>query len=167
MIEAYLDIETTGLSPVESVITVIGVLLLEDEKERFVQLVDNDITAENLLHMLGGVETIYTYNGSRFDLPFIYARLGVDLVQNFGHCDLMYNCWEHHLYGGLKRVEQKLGIKRKLPEIDGLAAVRLWWRYVNDYDENALKVLCEYNQEDASNLRILKNKLHKPRRIDV
>jgi uncharacterized protein YprB with RNaseH-like and TPR domain len=161
MIEAYLDIETTGLSPCDSKITVIGIHLVEDQQERFVQLIGDDITSENLVGVLNGVKIIYTYNGSRFDLPFIQACLGVDLSKVFRHCDLMYDCWSRSLYGGLKRVEQKLGIKRKLPDMNGLDAVRLWWRYVNDYDENALKILCEYNQEDVTNLKIIKEKIQR------
>ena len=161
MTEAYLDIETTGLSPDDSVITVIGIYLVEEQHERFVQLIGDDITVENLLGALNGVKIIHTYNGSRFDLPFIHVRLGIDLSNSFAHSDLMYDCWAHRLYGGLKRVEQMLGIKRKLPEVNGLEAVRLWWRYVNDYDENALKILCEYNQEDVVNLKILKEKVQK------
>src|SRR3974390_2599446 len=108
MIEAYLDIETTGLSPESSQITVIGIHIVEDGHERFVQLVGDDITSESLLNALAGVETIHTYNGSRFDLPFIQSHLGVDLTKDYAHCDLMYDCWENNLYGGLKRVEQTL-----------------------------------------------------------
>jgi len=55
MIEAYLDIETTGLSPDSSKITVIGIHLLENQTERFVQLVGDNITPENLLKALEGV----------------------------------------------------------------------------------------------------------------
>ncbi len=159
MTEAYLDIETTGLSPDGSKITVIGIHLVKDGNENFVQLVGDEVTAENLLKSLEGVETIHTYNGSRFDLPFIQAHLGVDLTQDFAHCDLMYDCWQNKLYGGLKRVEQTLGIPRKLTEINGLEAVRLWWRYENDYDQDALKTLCEYNKEDVVNLKALKEKV--------
>jgi uncharacterized damage-inducible protein DinB len=159
MIEAYLDIETTGLSPEYSKITVIGIHIEEAGNERFIQLIGDDITSENLLKALEGVGTIHTYNGSRFDLPFIQAHLGVDLTKEYAHCDLMYDCWENNLYGGLKRVEQTLGIPRRLTDINGLEAVRLWWRYVNDYDENALKILCEYNREDVVNLKALKEKV--------
>jgi uncharacterized protein YprB with RNaseH-like and TPR domain len=47
MIEAYLDIETTGLSPEYSKITVIGIHLVENGVERFVQLVGDNITSES------------------------------------------------------------------------------------------------------------------------
>ena len=56
-------------------------------------------------------------------------------------------------------VERQLGIMRELTEIDGMEAVRLWWRYVNHTDQGALNTLLEYNKEDVLNLRVLKNML--------
>ena len=158
-VEAYLDIETTGLSPWYSVITVIGIHICYGIDARFIQLVGEDVTADNLLEALQGVDVIYTYNGSRFDLPFINCRLGVNLASLFRHCDLMYDCWGNNLYGGFKAVERQLGIERQLRDINGYQAVRLWWRYVNDYDEDALATLLEYNREDVVNLKTLKEKL--------
>jgi len=46
-----------------------------------------------------------------------------------------------------------------LREINGYQAVRLWWRYVNDYDQGALATLLEYNKEDVINLKTLKEML--------
>lgn len=158
-IDAYLDIETTGLSPRYCEITVIGIHLVSENDSRFLQLVGEDATSDNILQALNGVGTLYTYNGSRFDLPFINSRLGINLGQLFSHCDLMYHCWRNNLYGGFKAVERRLGIERQLKEVDGLEAVRLWWRYVNDYDEEALATLLEYNREDVVNLKALKERL--------
>lgn len=158
-IEAYLDIETTGLSPYYCDITVVGIYLCQGDATRFIQLVGEDATADSILHILEGVDIIYTYNGSRFDLPFIHRRLGINLDSLFRHYDLMYNCWRNNLRGGFKAVERQLGISRRLIEVNGYEAVRLWWRYVNDYDKDALNTLLEYNREDVVNLRVLKNKL--------
>lgn len=157
--DAYLDIETTGLSPRYCEITVVGIHLVSGHESGFVQLVGDDVTADNILRSLDGVGTLYTYNGSRFDLPFIYIRLGVNLAQLFNHCDLMYHCWRNNLYGGFKAVERQLGVQRKLTEVDGLEAVRLWWRWVNDYDREALTTLLEYNKEDVINLKTLRERL--------
>ena len=157
--EAYLDIETTGLSPWNSEITVVGIHLCNGDETSFIQLIGEDATADNILEALKDVSIIYTYNGSRFDLPFIYCRLGISLTKLFSHCDLMYDCWRNNLYGGFKAVERLLGIKRRLTEINGYEAVKLWWRYVNDYDENALAILLEYNKEDVINLKVLKERL--------
>lgn len=157
--EAFLDIETTGLSREHCEITVVGIHLSDGLNAGFVQLVGGDVTATGIVEALAGVDIIYTYNGSRFDLPFIHARLGIDLAELFSHRDLMYDCWRSDLYGGLKCVERQLNIKRKLTEVDGFEAVRLWWRYVNNYDEAALAKLLEYNREDVLNLKVLKETL--------
>ena len=157
--DAYLDIETTGLSPVYSEITVIGVCLAAEETSTFTQLVGDEATSDNLLSILRGADTVYTYNGNRFDIPFIDVRLGVDLRERFHHHDLMYDCWRNNLYGGFKAVERQLGIPRRLHDIGGLEAVALWWRYQIDRDEQALSLLLEYNREDVVNLLVLREKL--------
>jgi len=158
-LEAYLDIETTGLYPGESEITVVGIYLTNNIRDRFVQLVGEDVTADNILETLRGTSVIYTYNGSRFDLPFIRLCLGLNIASIFKHCDLMYDCWRNNLYGGLKAVERQLGIARRLKDVTGYDAVRLWWRYCNDYDHKALALLLEYNKEDVINLKTLRERL--------
>jgi uncharacterized protein YprB with RNaseH-like and TPR domain len=156
---AYLDIETTGLSRHYADLTVIGIALEKSRKCHVVQLIEGDLYEQKLLDSLEGVDEIYTYNGSRFDLPFIKAKLGTDLNGRFRHTDLMYDCWRNKLKGGLKVVERLLGIKRKLTEVDGYIAVKLWFDYVNNNNKQALRTLLEYNQEDVVNLRILRRKL--------
>jgi len=158
-VEAYLDIETTGLSSLYSEITVVGIHLYNGDDARFIQLVGDNVTADNVLESLQGVDVIYTYNGSRFDLPFIYCRLGINLAQLFAHRDLMYDCWRNNLYGGFKAVERQLGIERQLTEVNGYEAVKLWWRYVDYFDLDALNTLLEYNKEDVLNLKVLKERL--------
>ena len=157
--EAYLDIETTGLSLYIDNITVIGIYVVRGRGGSLVQLVGEQVTKTNLLKSLDGVGRIYTYNGSRFDLPFIQSSLNVDLVESFQHRDLMYDCWRNNLYGGLKAVEEQLGIVRRLKGINGYEAVRLWWKYQNQRDRHALRTLLEYNREDVVNLRILREVL--------
>lgn len=157
--EAYLDIETTGLAPGSSEITVIGIYLSNGTHNRFIQLVGDRITRQAILDPLEKAATIYTYNGARFDLPFIHRHVGIDLASIFDHCDLMLECWKNSLYGGLKSVERQLNIPRTLKDMDGLQAIRLWWRYVNDYDEKALNTLLQYNREDVINLKHLKDRL--------
>jgi hypothetical protein len=121
--------------------------------------VGEEITEGSLLELLDGVSTIFTYNGKRFDLPFIRDRLGLNLEAEFGHHDLMYDCWRNNLYGGFKAVEQQLGIPRRLKGIGGFEAVMLWWKYVNDGDKRALRLLMEYNKEDVMNLTALRQSL--------
>jgi uncharacterized protein len=158
MAEAYLDIETTGLDFTQR-ITVIGIYIEEDGEGRMVQLVGDGILPDALHDALTGVEMIYTYNGSRFDLPFIRHKLGTDLTAICRHQDLMYDCWSQGLRGGLKKVEMRLGIDRDSSGISGLDAVRLWYRYQRG-DKSALKILLDYNRDDCQNLKVLRDKLH-------
>ncbi|MFC2056710.1 ribonuclease H-like domain-containing protein [Chloroflexota bacterium] len=154
--EAYLDIETTGLSHTDCVVTVVGIYVCNGDDAKVTQLVGKDITTHSIFEVLDGVGKIYTYNGSRFDLPFIHGCLGINLAQIFPHHDLMYDCWQHNLYGGLKSVERQLGIGRRLTDMDGYKAVELWWKYVDFFDLEALNTLLEYNREDVVNLKTLK-----------
>jgi len=157
-IRAYLDIETTGLSRDLSEITVVGIAVERDGQIRATRQFDT-ITDEWILESLHGVDELYTYNGSRFDLPMIKAKLKLDLKQSVKHTDLMYACWKHDLKGGLKAVEKKIGITRDLPDMDGYMAVVLWWQYKNNADPSALKTLLKYNEEDVVNLDALRRKL--------
>ena len=72
-LDAYLDIETTGLSSLYADITVIGLYLVNGSDSRLVQLVGEEVNKDNVLETLRGVDTIFTYNGSRFDLPYYIA----------------------------------------------------------------------------------------------
>ncbi len=155
--DAYLDIETTGLSPYRHSVTVVGISL--GDGEDVVQLVGTDILPEALLTVLAAASTLYTYNGTRFDLPFLSAHTGIDLRSRVRHIDLMHECWHCGLYGGLKAVERRLGIGREVVGIDGLEAVRLWHRHVSLNDPDALQLLLAYNREDVLNLRLLRRKL--------
>ena len=158
-LDAYLDIETTGLSWLDAEITVIGLYLVDGSSSRLLQLVGKEITRDSLLEALETVQTIFTYNGSRFDLPFIDASLGIDLSGLFAHRDLMYDCWQCNLYGGFKAVEAQLRIPRHLKGIRGWDAIMLWQRYSDHGDQNALALLLEYNREDVVNLKALRERL--------
>lgn len=150
--KAYLDIETSF----EGAITVVGLYATD---RGLIQLVDPHVSDVTVWQALEGVETICTYNGSRFDLPVIRRRLGLDLSAAFQSHDLMYTCWRHSLFGGLKRVEEQLGIPRCSKGIDGMEAMRLWSRYENDRDKEALQILLTYNSEDVLNLPVLEARL--------
>lgn len=157
---AYLDIETTGLSPTRGDLTVIGICLEDDDHQQVIQLLENDISSAMLFKIIERVDMLYTYNGTRFDLPYIKAKLGIDLAEHCFHIDLMYECWRKKLYGGLKGVEKQLKIKRKLIGIDGKKAVNLWYDYKFYGNKQALLTLLEYNKEDVLNLILVREKLY-------
>ncbi len=146
--KAYLDIETSF----DGRITVVG---MYRPSKNLTQLVLPSITSEAILGFLDGAESVVTYNGSRFDLPVIEKCCDLNLMDYFKSIDLMYDCWRHDLYGGLKKVEKILGIHRDLSDVDGWDAVRFWSRYETYGDEEALEVLLKYNKEDVLNLCII------------
>jgi uncharacterized protein YprB with RNaseH-like and TPR domain len=93
-----------------------------------------------------------TFNGARFDVPFLETSF--DLSLDHPHLDLMYPCKQLGLSGGLKQIEQDIGIERDRPDISGRDAVRLWREHERGKD-GSLETLVSYNREDAVNLKDL------------
>ena len=148
----YLDIETTGLDA-WSVITTIA---LYNGKT-----VRTFVRGENLEEFPGAVaaaDLIVTYNGARFDLPFIRKEFGIDLTT--AHVDIMRPLRKHGFVGGLKNCERMLGIRRQVPEdMDGFDAVRLWHAHEHG-DKTALPKLLAYNAQDVLSLELLMIKMY-------
>jgi hypothetical protein len=143
--KAYLDIETcTG-----GQVTVVGIFR---EDRGFCQLVGGEITDVAVWAALEGVETICTYNGDRFDLPVLERQTRLDLRSKFRSLDLLRECHRVGLKGGLKRLEERFGIARSTRGMNGWDAVRLWARFESNGDQEALRLLLEYNREDVMNL---------------
>jgi uncharacterized protein len=159
MSAVYLDIETTSLDPRDGDLTVIGLCMEGGESCNLVQLVEDSLHASALIRHVRAHHTIYTYNGERFDLPYIRAKLGVDLTEYCAHRDLMHDCHRKGLYGGMKQVERMLGIRRNLKDVNGIVAVQLWENYKRGGCSESLERLLEYNREDVLNLRELRLKL--------
>jgi len=147
---AFLDIETTGLRRNRHHVTIIG--LYDGHRVRqFIEGVD----LEEFPFAIQKVPLLVTFNGSRFDLPFVQARWPQLRFEQL-HADLLFPLHELGLYGGLKAIEARLGIERS-EETRGLAgydAVKLWRRHERG-DEDALDLLLKYNEEDILNLRPL------------
>ena len=157
--DAYLDIETTGLYPHESSITVIGIYFCNSSESKLVQLYDENLTCKSLLNVMEGTEQMFTYNGSRFDVPFIRTHFGPDLGLMHPHIDLMYKCWDYNLRGGFKKVLRQLGISRETEGMNGLDAIWLWHQYKLYNNHGALNQLLRYNRDDIINLKDLREAL--------
>ena len=176
---AYLDIETdyngreSGQKLFEDyqhhLITILGVRVIAGGRDEFTQLIEPNITKAALLMLLKGVERIVTYNGrsipdklkgrTGFDFPVIAARMGIVLDREFEHTDLVPECWSRGLFGGQKKVEQTLGLARKLPGRDGAWAMETWRKYRESGRRTLLHELLIYNKEDVYMLREIQLKL--------
>ena len=181
MKKAYIDIETdyVGNKSEEDhkymddhgnhQLTIVGIYLVDGNNKEVNQLVGEECTKENILGALTGVEELVTYNGRSkkdyirgyigFDFPVIYAQTGLLLDEIFRHTDLCVVCWEKGLYGGLKKIEKKLGINRETVGIDGKEAMNMWRKYKETGDLDILERLKLYNKEDISNLELLEQRL--------
>ncbi len=143
--KAYLDIETCAGGQV----TVVGVYR-EDRGLR--QLVGGEVTDVAVWEALDGVDTLCTYNGERFDLPILERHTRLDLRSRFRSLDLLRECRRVGLKGGLKRMEERFGIPRSTRGMNGWDALQLWTQYESAGDQEALRLLLEYNREDVMNL---------------
>ncbi len=97
-----------------------------------------------------------TFNGSCYDVPVLkntFPELATPLV----HLDLRFLCRRVRLKGGLKQVEDSLGLARPLHlrGVNGWDAVVLWRAYQRSANLEALRYLVEYNLYDSINLRSL------------
>ncbi len=147
---AYLDIETSGGYEGYDEITVIG--LYDGRQTRtFVNGVDLD-TFEIAV---SDYDVIVTFNGACFDLPYIRRSFpGISLPP--AHIDLRFLLRRLGFSGGLKRIEQRVGLAREgdIEGMNGLDAVRLWAEHLNG-DTGALERLIQYNTADIVHLEPL------------
>jgi len=142
----FFDIETTGLDKRASVVTTVSVH--QDGQTRTLVRGD-DLTRDDLVDAFEDAGLLVTFNGARFDIPFLEYNFDLDL--DLPHIDLMPTCRKVGLSGGLSQIETDLGIGRQLPDVDGREAVRLWHEHERGVD-GALERLIGYNQEDTENM---------------
>ncbi len=149
---AFVDIETTGLSPDSDIITS-AVIHSPTKTFSFV----NGINLNELVDVLNQYSLVVTYNGKSFDIPFIEKYFKTKI--NSAHLDLRYILSSLGYKGGLKRCEELLSlpVREGLKDVDGFMAVLLWNYYQKTKDEKALETLLAYNFEDTVRLEWLMN----------
>lgn len=146
----FLDIETTGLGGPGDVITVVG---LYDGRRP--QVFVRGVNLAGLAEALRPYSLVVTYNGAQFDLPFIRRALP-RVALPAAHLDLRFPLARLGYTGGLKAIEQRLGVTRDpwVAGLDGYDAVILWRRHQAG-DPDALRRLVAYNLTDVINLQPL------------
>lgn len=142
---AYFDLEADG----DREITVAGVM---DSKGLATFIRGRNLEA--LAGRLAESPIWVTFNGRAFDVPIVrgtFAGLDKPLV----HVDLRFLARTARLKGGLKAIEDTLGLARPqhLRGLKGLDAMRLWNEHQFNRRGDALQLLVEYNLYDAINLR--------------
>ncbi len=97
-----------------------------------------------------------TFNGLVFDVPVLKHHFE-DLARPLVHLDLKVVLRKTRQVGGLKDIEERLGLRRPphLKGVRGMDAIRLWRELQSTGNREALRFLVEYNLYDAINLRAL------------
>ncbi|GAB4488331.1 MAG: ribonuclease H-like domain-containing protein [Thermodesulfovibrionales bacterium] len=145
-----LDIETNGYQPqAGGVVTLVG---LYDGFDYRCLVRGENLTAENLVAELAPYKCLITFYGAAFDIPFLlrsFGRFDIDMP----HFDLCFAAKRLKMQGGLKKLEQSLGIEREddVKGLTGYDAVRLW-ELGRKGSREALDLLIAYNREDTVNL---------------
>ena len=145
----YLDIETTGTSPHDGEVTVVGL----HRRGETVSLVRGEtLTTERLQTELDACTLLVTFFGTGFDIPYLRAKFP-QLTISIPHFDLCFAARRLGLRGGLKHIERELGIERNaaVQGLDGWDAVRLWMQW-RAGDAAAKDLLLAYNAADTANL---------------
>lgn len=146
----FFDIETTGLKPERNKTTTVS-FYRNGESKTLIR--GQDLTRENLEKEMFESSILVSFNGKRFDQPFLEKSFDMNIENP--HIDLMYLYKRLGYSGGLKKIEKELSVQRELEDIDGREAIRLWKKYEKNGDEDALQKLVRYNQYDAENLHEL------------
>lgn len=146
----FFDIETTGLDKKKNKVTTMS--LHRNGNTKTLVRGDN-LTREKLQEEFHKSSLIVSFNGKRFDQPFLEHNYKMNI--NNPHIDLMYLCRNIGLSGGLKEIEKEIGINRDLEDLDGREAIRLWKKYEKTGKQQYLDKLVKYNEYDAMNLEEL------------
>lgn len=157
----FLDIETTGLSPMRSFIYLIGLVFI-DLKEMIMHITqliaeDRDEEEEILKLMkekLKGYKTVVTYNGNSFDLPFIAKRserYGIEPIamDSFDMYEKLRLHKDTLKLDGLKQknIEKKLGITRE-DRYNGGECISFYKDYVKNKNQESFNRFVLHNYDD-------------------
>jgi uncharacterized protein len=148
-----LDIETNGLVPGSGgYATVVG---LYDGHDSRCLVRGENLTVDELNRALAGYKCLITFYGAAFDVPFLMRTMpGVKF--RMPHFDLCFAARKVQMEGGLKKLEERLGITREesVQGMTGYDAVKLW-KQARRGSSEAMELLRIYNLEDTRHLLVI------------
>jgi uncharacterized protein YprB with RNaseH-like and TPR domain len=163
----YFDIETTGLSPRNSFIYMIGAAFRNDPGNDYtcVQWLAESITdeaevIEEFLELASGYDTLIHYNGTAFDIPFIAKRAELYDI-NFDPASMqsidIYKrvikyrnilCFNDYKQ---KTVENRMKYPRK-DTLSGKELIDIYKEFSDSKDEEFKKLLFLHNHDDIEGM---------------
>lgn len=169
----FLDIETAGLSA-NTYLFLVGMMYANNHGFHVEQVFARDYTEEKgvLLHVhetMLRFDTVVTYNGASFDLPFIRTRMAVHRVPDLppvGSVDLLHasrrafreklpNC-------RLVTVEQHLRGAGRVDDIPSRFIPRAYHEFVRTKDARIMRNVAYHNRMDLFTMAVILNHLADP-----
>lgn len=161
----FVDIETTGLSPKNSDIYLIGVAYYDRHNWHICQFfAENSSQEEEVLKafstFISSFKIAIHFNGDRFDIPFIRNKLekyGLeDPFEKMSSLDIYKEIKDYKRQLGLmdckqKTIELYLGIMRE-DKYDGGKLIPIYKKYTESKDSDLLKLLMLHNFEDVKGM---------------
>ena len=162
---AWIDIETTGLSPERDRVWLIGCAYHGPGGWTLTQWFDDSGQEEkevisSFLLFISRKKTLIHYNGDRFDLPFLRRRISVcgisDPLGGFGSLDLMKELKPYKALLGLpdlrqQTVESFIGTGRT-EAMSGAETAKLYKAYLAQPSEETCNALLAHNEADIRGL---------------
>lgn len=177
---AIIDIETSGFyfeSPIRPII-LLGIANIRKNKVCIHQFLLRDISDElgAIWSFLSYVEngfTLITYNGRKFDIPYIKQRLAYyskEVSLNNHHYDILHFVWR--ALGKelpdcrLGTVEKYFGIQREM-DIPGALVPHFYDTYLKTRNVGPLVAIVKHNKQDLINLGVIVSRLYELRNSTV
>ncbi|MFP4589723.1 MAG: ribonuclease H-like domain-containing protein, partial [Candidatus Acetothermia bacterium] len=166
---AVFDIETLGLT--HQPVIILGVAFPTQSCTRVRQLVLRDINQEpaallEIFRLLDGKQAIITYNGKRFDIPYVNSRFRYYGIKkelkaiNFDLYHFVLNLWGQELSScGLNTVERKKLKITRSHDLPSSMVPNFYKTYREKDNPGPLIPILEHNKQDLLSLCVLYNEL--------
>ncbi|MCK4776344.1 MAG: ribonuclease H-like domain-containing protein, partial [Candidatus Krumholzibacteria bacterium] len=166
----FLDIETTGLSPA-TYLFLIGLMYFRDGgfvvEQVFARHYGEEPAVLRYVHdTLKRFESLVTYNGARFDIPFIETRLAAHRgrpLEPIASVDLLYTARKEFRgilpNNRLGTVERHIRGIERTGDIPGAHIPGAYHDYVRTGDARAMKNVLYHNRMDLFTMAMLINRL--------
>jgi len=147
----YLDIETTGLDPIDSVMTCAAVF----DGTAVHSFVRDENLADLVTFLLEKSDALLcTFNGVNFDVPFIEAETKQRIPH--AHADLhILGTDLLGITGGFKAILKRFNLAMSEEQNSGLDAIWLWTEFQRTGDRRYRDALVAYNASDVLGLHSL------------